>query len=368
MRKAQEKIQWRSYPQSLELIGQTPIIELSARLKAMLGNESLQLLNQGQLLVKLEGQNLTGSVKDKNAQFFLDFAKERGLLRPGMPIVESSSGNFGLSLALIGGMRGHPVYIVIDPKTSHTFQHLLKLYGAKLVMIDISKIKDKTSYQRLRMERALELSKKMNAYYPCQHLMPLSGMAHSLTTAKEIESQTQGEIDAIFVGVSTASQIMGIARYIRRKFPHIKIFGVDVQGSAVFGGKAQSYKMTGVGLSFKPPHLNLKMLSGHCLVEESISYSFLRSLLKSEGLFLGASSGAVICAGLRYALEKPKSRILMISADRGDRYLDTLYSNEWMFENGFPIYNHKTLWERIKSLSINHYPKVQLECIRTAEN
>jgi 2,3-diaminopropionate biosynthesis protein SbnA len=309
--------------------------------------------------LKLESCNPGGSIKEKNAVYLVDRAEEDGKLRPGGTIVESSSGNFGIGLAMVGAARGYRVIIVVDAKTQPPMRRMLKAYGAELVDVPASEADQNGSMQRARMRKALELFETVpGAWYPCQHLNPQNSDAHYFYTAQEIVASFGGSLDAVVVGVSTAGQIMGIARFLRGMFPAVKIVGVDVAGSVILGGPPNPYKMTGIGLSFFPPNLDLGLLYCGYSVTERVAYSVCHALAATEGLLLGASTGAIVAAGLRLAASLgPGSRVLMVNPDRGDRYLETVYDSEWLAKNDFSILRGDALERSIMSLEALHFEK-----------
>lgn len=193
--------------------------------------------------IKLESCNPGGSIKEKNAVYLVDHAEAQGLLRPGSTIIESSSGNFGIGLAIVGAARGYRVIIVVDAKTAAPMRRTLLAYGAELVDVPLHEADASGSMQKARMQKAQELSEQIpNAWYPCQHLNPVNTEAHAFYTAKEIEATFGNDLDAVVVGVSTAGQIMGIAKYLKQQSPHLKVAGVDVEGSVIMGTPAKPYK------------------------------------------------------------------------------------------------------------------------------
>jgi cysteine synthase A len=289
--------------------------------------------------IKLESCNPGGSIKEKNAVYLIDQAEAMGTLQAGSVIVESSSGNFGIGLAMVGAARGYRVIIVVDAKTPAPMRRMLLAYGAELVDVPLTEADAGGSMQKARMKRAQELANRIpNSWYPCQHLNPLNPNAHAVYTAHEVENAFGDSLDALIVGVSTAGQIMGLANYLKPRYQNLKIIGVDVVGSVIMGTPARPYKMTGVGLSFVPPNLKYEVMEAAYVVSEQISYSVCHALSHQEGLLLGASTGAIVAAGLHVASTlKPKSRILMINPDRGDRYLETVYNAEWLAKNEFTL-------------------------------
>ncbi|BAZ30356.1 cysteine synthase [Cylindrospermum sp. NIES-4074] len=307
---------------------------------------------ESECLLKLESCNPGGSIKEKNAVYLINHAEEEGLLAPGGTIIESSSGNFGVGLAMVGAARGYRVIIVVDAKTAPPFRRMLQAYGAELVDVPLHEADESGSMQKARMKRAQELAATIpRSWYPCQHLNPLNFEAHSYYTGREIAAHFSSGLDAVVVGVSTAGQIMGIAHYLLPRFPGLQIVGVDVEGSVIMGTPPQPYKMTGIGLSFFPPNLDLSLLSRAYVVPESLAYSVCHTLARREGLLLGASTGAIVAGGLHLARELgPNARILMINPDRGDRYLETVYDANWLAHNGFALIEGEHLDHAIASL------------------
>lgn len=308
--------------------------------------------------IKLESCNPGGSIKEKNAVYLVDDAEARGLLKPGGTIIESSSGNFGIGLAIVGAARGYRVKIVVDAKTAPPMRRMLLAYGAELVDVPLSEADAGGSMQKARMRKAKELSESTpNSWYPCQHLNPVNTDAHAFYTAQEIENTFGDSLDAVVVGVSTAGQIMGIAKHLKKRYPSIQVIGVDVLGSVIMGTPASPYKMTGVGLSFIPPNLDYQLLDAGYVVPESLSYTVCHALAQREGLLLGASTGAIVSAGLHLATQMtPGSRILMINPDRGDRYLETIYDADWLAHNGFEIYPFENIPSHIARLNPIRFP------------
>jgi cysteine synthase A len=335
-----------------EAIGNVPIVKLK---------HISPVCRVSECLLKLESCNPGGSIKEKNAVYLVTRAEEEGLLVPGGTIVESSSGNFGVGLAMVGAVRGYRVIIVVDAKTPPPFRRMLKAYGAELVDVPLHEADESGSMQKARMKKAQELAANIpDAWYPCQHLNPLNTEAHSYYTAREIAAHFGSDLDAVVVGVSTAGQIMGIARYLRSQsvskgeshFPKIRIVGVDVLGSVIMGTAAKPYKMTGIGLSFFPPNLDLSLLDRAYVVPEDLAYSVCHVLARREGLLLGASTGAIVAGGLHLARELGAgARILMINPDRGDRYLETVYDSDWLERHRFTLKQGEHLENAISSLT-----------------
>lgn len=327
-----------------QVMGAVPIVRLK-RLTAACSTHALHL--------KLEALNPGGSIKDKNAAYLIEDAERQGFLGPGGTIVESSSGNFGVALAMIGATRSYRVIIVIDQKTTPTFRRTLRAYGAELVEVSLDQADASGSMQRARMKRAQEIASSIpGAWYPCQHHNPLNPQAHSEITAEEIESAFPQGLDYLVVGVSTGGQLTGLARRLKPRFPQLKILAVDVQGSQILGTPPAPYKMTGIGLAFQPPQLAYEMVDMGYVVKESLAYSVCHALARREGLLLGASTGAIVAAGLACAATMPHGKeMLMINPDRGERYLETVYDEEWLATHGFELTPPEGLEQALRALA-----------------
>jgi cysteine synthase A len=331
-------------------IGITPTVRL---------NRISPICESHNCFLKLESCNPGGSVKEKNAVYLVNQAEANGELKPGGTIIESSSGNFGVGLAIVGATRGYRVIIVIDAKTTPFFRRLLAAYGAEMVEVSLSEADASGSMQKARMKKAQLLSEEIpGAWYPCQHLNPENPGAHYQYTAREIAAVFGSNLDAIVVGVSTAGQIMGIAKYFHEISPETKIIGVDVCGSVIFSKDARPYKMTGVGLSFQPPSLNYQLVHSAYVIPESLAYSICHELAQKEGMLLGSSTGAIVAAGMHVAKTLGVgANVLMINPDRGDRYLETIYDLEWLTKNGFVRMSHPEIIEAIDALEAIKFAK-----------
>jgi cysteine synthase A len=337
-------------PQSSQLftdvtqaLGKVPIVRL---------NQLHPLCQYHHIYLKLESCNPGGSIKEKNAAYLVDDAEKKGLLRPGGTIVESSSGNFGIGLAIVGAVKGYRVKIVIDAKTSPTIRRMLTAYGAELVEIPLSAMDTSGSMQVARMEKAEELAQEIpDSWYPCQHKNPQNTDAHNIYTAREIESAFGGAPDAIVIGVSTAGQLGGISSYFQQKYPQTRIIGVDVAGSAIFGTPRHPYKMTGLGLSFIPPNFDPQALDIAYSVDDCLAFSVCHALARQEGMLLGASTGAIVAAALADAARfSTPQTMLLLNPDRGDRYLETVYNLDWLAAQNLILLQDADLVQAIENL------------------
>jgi len=230
---------------------------------------------------------------------------------------------------------------------------MLEAYGAELVEVPLSAADANGSMQVARMQKASELASLIpSAWYPCQHKNPHNPDAHVFFTAREIETAFGGAPDVIVVGVSTAGQLGGISRYFKKHYPATRIVGVDVAGSVVFGTPPHPYKMTGLGLSFVPPNFDPTVLDAAYSVNDRLAFSVCHALARSEGLLLGASTGAIVAAALAYgARNSNRQRMVLLNPDRGDRYLETVYNRTWLEEQGIDLLQEPELTATINSLA-----------------
>ena len=308
----------------IEAMCATPLVALS-RINKVMGTN---------VIVKLEKNNPGGSVKDRVAHFIIEYAEKEGLLKPGGTIIESSSGNFGISLAMIGAVKGYKVIIFVDPRTTETNQALMRAFGAEVIMVTE---KDDTGlYNKNRIRMANKLAKIIpGSYRPDQSFNVLNSMAHYYTTAQEIHQQTEGEILGVACAVSTGGQIGGLTKYFRHYLPDTKMICVDAYGSAVSGGPTHYYRMPGVGQGWTSR--NIKDISDIDLFYKSkdeAAHMAARLLCRHEGILVGVSSGAVLLAALNASLRFGNSKpVIAVMADSGERYVDTLFNHEWLTEN-----------------------------------
>jgi cysteine synthase len=339
----QPKIASPLFQDVTQAVGIVPIVRL---------NRISSLCQHHELYLKLESCNPGGSIKEKNAAYLVYDAEQKGLLKPAGTIVESSSGNFGIGLAIVGAAHGYRVKIVIDAKTSPTIRQILQAYGVELVEVPMSAADAQGSMQVARMQKAQSLAKEIpGAWYPCQHKNPVNPEVHTLSTSREIEAAFDGAPDVIAIGISTAGQLNGMSRFFRHYYPETRIIGVDVAGSAIFGTPRHPYKMTGLGLSFVPPNFDAKMIDAAYCVDDRLAFSVCHALAKKEGLLLGASTGAIVAAALADArhYDTPQ-RMLLLNPDRGDRYLETVYSPDWLTKQHIRLYQDNELIQMIQSL------------------
>jgi cystathionine beta-synthase/cysteine synthase A len=312
-------------PALLETVRSTPVACLS----------NLTRKGDGEVVVKLESANPGGSLKDRAAWHIIRSAEESGLLRPGATVIESSSGNFSIALAMIGAIRGYDVIAVVDPKITPTNRSLLEAYGAQIIVVDEQD--DSGSYHKTRIALANKLHAEIaNSFRPDQCFNLQNGEAHYLGTAPELAEQVGASLRYVVCSVSTGGQIGGISRYFARHDPTVRVVGVDVYGSAIFGGPAHAYLVPGVGLSWTPDNIDdLSRLHSVYKVTDQQAYDMTRVLARHEGLLVGVSTGACALVALALARRcRSGERVACLAADRGERYLATAFDENWLAEKG----------------------------------
>ena len=299
------------YKSASQLIGNTPLLELTAMEKA--------LNLQSRVLAKLEYLNPAGSAKDRVALSMIEDAENRGLLQPGSVIIEPTSGNTGIGLACVSASRGYRTMIVMPDSMSIERQRLMKAYGAEIVLTD-----GKLGMQGA-IDKAVALSKEIPlSFIPDQFSNPANARAHYETTGPEIWQDTQGDIDIFVAGVGTGGTITGVGRYLKEKNPKVEIVAVEPADSPLLsGGKAGPHGLQGIGANFIPKVLDTEIYDHILPVTEQEAYSAARLLGKTEGILVGISSGAALHAALTLAQENAGKTIVVLLPDTGDRYLST---------------------------------------------
>lgn len=306
----------------LSTIGNTPLVQLSRALGDL----------RFRLFAKLEGFNPGGSIKDRPALQMIQTGIEAGLILPETVIVESSSGNLGIGLAQVCLYLGLRFICVIDPKTTAQNRRLLEVYGAELEMV--SEPDPLTGeYLQARLDRVNDLLDSLpGAFWPNQYASLCNAAAHH-RTMQEIVEALDGEIDYLFCSTSTCGTLRGCAEYARdHSLDRLKVFAVDAVGSVIFGGCSAKRLIPGHGASVRPA-LYQAGLADDCLqVTDWECVAGCRTLLAREALLVGGSSGATLMAANRMKDRIPDgATVVLIFPDRGERYVDTIFSNEWVF-------------------------------------
>src|SRR5579859_5189781 len=315
----------------LEAVGRTPLVRLNR-------------INHGlkpQIYVKADYTNPGGSVKDRIGITMIDDAEKRGLLKPGGTIIEGTSGNTGMGLALVAAVRGYKMVFTITDKQSKEKVDLLKALGAEVIVCPTAvEPDDPRSYYSVAKKLAREIP---NSFYPNQYDNPMNPEAHYQTTGPEIWEDSEGKITHFVCGMGTGGTISGVGKYLKEKNPAIRIIGVDPEGSLYYDfhktgqvTKARTYVVEGIGEDFFPTTMNMKILDDVLQVNDEECFVVARRLVKQEGIFTGGSGGGCISAALKLAKSlSEKDFVVAFLPDTGMRYLSKVYNDEWMRERGY---------------------------------
>ena len=303
----------RIYPSADQLIGHTPLLELT-HLEKKYGLKA-------RLLGKLEYLNPAGSVKDRIARAMIDDAEAKGLLKPGSVIIEPTSGNTGIGLASVAAARGYRVIIVMPETMSVERRQLMKAYGAELVLTEGSKGMSGA------IAKAEELAREIpGGFVPGQFVNAANPKAHFETTGPEIYEDTDGKVDYFVAGVGTGGTITGVGQYLKSRNPEVKVVAVEPKSSAVLStGVAGAHKIQGIGAGFVPQALDTRVYDEIIPVENDDAFALGKEMGRSEGVLVGISSGAALWAAIEIA-KRPGSEgktIVVLLPDTGDRYLST---------------------------------------------
>jgi len=309
----------RIYKQLTELIGNTPLLELS--------NFNKKHGVQARIIAKLEYFNPAGSVKDRIGNALISEAEKSGLLNKETVIIEPTSGNTGIALAFTAAAKGYKLILTMPETFSIERRNLLKALGAELVLTPGAEGMGGA------IKKAEELKESIrNSYLPNQFKNPANPEIHRKTTAEEIWRDTDGEIDIFVSGIGTGGTITGVGEILKKRKPSVKIVAVEPKDSPVLsGGKKGPHKIQGIGAGFVPDVLNRSVMDEIITVSNEDAFETSRSLARDEGLLVGISSGAATYAGLQLALrpENKGKSIVVILPDTGERYLSTdLYKFE----------------------------------------
>jgi cysteine synthase A len=290
----------------LGVIGNTPHVRLK------------NLFPEQEVWIKLEKQNPGGSIKDRIAMAMIDDAEKRGILKPGGTIIEPTSGNTGVGLAMIAAVKGYKVIIVMPESMSLERRRLIALYGAELVLTPREK------GMKGAIERAEELQKEIaGAWIPQQFQNPANPAIHASTTAQEIIKDFPDGLDYLITGIGTGGHITGVGRELKKKFPSIQVIGVEpVDSPIITEGRSGPHAIQGIGAGFIPETLDVEVLNSVIKITKDEAFDYARRLAKSEGILAGISTGASLAAVAKKISELDNTkRILTFNYDTGERYL-----------------------------------------------
>ncbi len=318
----------------LGTIGATPLVRLNRLTRGLTAT----------VLGKVEFFNPGGSVKDRIALNIIEDAERAGRLKPGGTVVEATSGNTGVGLAIVCAIKGYKSVFVMPDKMSQEKIRLLRAYGAKVIITPTAVAPDDPrSYYEVAKRAVAETP---NSILANQYHNPENPRSHYLTTGPEIWEQTNGHVTDVIIGMGTGGTITGVGRYLKEKNPRIRIIGVDPYGSLLYethklghlpdDPHPKTYKTEGIGEDFLPSSLDLSVVDEVIQVSDKESFLMTRRLTREEGIFAGVSSGSAVAAALRYARDLHGDRVLVVLLpDSGSRYLSKAFDDDWMRENGF---------------------------------
>jgi cystathionine beta-synthase len=328
---------------ALNLIGETPLVRLS-RLEPGLTTP---------LVAKVEFLNPGGSVKDRPAVAMIDAAERAGDLKPGGTLVEPTSGNTGLGLAMVAVLRGYRVIAVMPDKMSREKIDTLRAHGAEVVVCPTDVPPESPqSYYRVADRLTDEID---GAFQPNQYFNPANPEAHYRSTGPEIWRQTAGLITHFVIGVGTGGTISGAGRYLKEQNPEIEVVGADPEGSLYSGGPIHPYRVEGIGEDFWPETLHKEVIDRYIRVSDRDSFIAARRLVAREGLFAGGSSGTAIYAAVQVAREVDDAEALVVTLlpDGGRPYLSKVFNDHWMREHGYLAGGGRTAGDLLEAKGVD---------------
>jgi cystathionine beta-synthase len=309
----------------IDTIGNTPLV----RLKRLSEVEDLPCV----LAMKMETTNPGGSAKDRPALEMILAAERDGQLQPGGTIVEPTSGNTGVGLAIVAAQRGYRCVFVMTDKVAPEKVSLLRAYGAEVVVCPVAvQPEDPASYYSV----AERLTRELGAFRPNQYANPGNPLAHELTTGPELWRQTAGRITHVVAGAGTCGTITGTARYLKQMNPGVRVIAADPEGSVFSGGSGRPYLVEGVGEDFFPAAWDPTLLDDVIAISDEESFLTARQVSQQEGILIGGSGGMAVAAALRVArAASPDDIVVVINPDSGRGYLSRVFDDDWMANYGF---------------------------------
>jgi len=307
----------------LALVGNTPLVEMRRLAKGL----------RPRVVAKLEHLNPGGSVKDRIGLAMIEDAERRGLIKPGGTIVEPTSGNTGVGLAMAAAIKGYRLVCTMPDKMSQEKRDLLRAYGAEVVICPSAVPPESPeSYYKVADRLAREIA---GGFQPNQYYNPHNPEAHYRTTGPEIWQQTDGAVTHVVMGVGTGGTVSGVGRFIRERSKTVQIVGADPEGS-LYTGDIHPYKVEGIGEDFYPGTFDPAIVDRWFRVSDRDGLLMTRRITREEGILVGGSSGIAMFAALQLARElDERALIVVLFPDSGRSYLSKIFNEEWMRQNGF---------------------------------
>jgi cystathionine beta-synthase len=321
------------YDSILDTMGNTPLVRLKRLSRGL----------RCHIVAKVEYFNPGGSVKDRIGLTIIEDAERQGLLKPGGTVVEATSGNTGVGLAMAAILKGYKTVFVMPDKMSDEKIRVLRAYGARVVVTPTNvEPEDPRSYYSVAQQIVDDTP---NSILANQYHNPVNPQTHYDTTGPELWRQTAGKIDVFVCGVGTGGTITGVGRYLKAMNPKIQVVGVDPVGSIIYDyfyngtmTEAQAYKTEGIGEDFVPSNYDFDVIDDIVRVSDKENMLMTRRLVREEGIFAGVSAGAAVAGALRYVSERdlgPEKLVVVLLPDSGSRYLSKVFDDNWMRENRF---------------------------------
>ncbi|MCY3642240.1 MAG: cystathionine beta-synthase [Acidimicrobiaceae bacterium] len=313
----------------LDLIGNTPLV----RMRRAIPEAGCELV------AKLEMLNPGGSVKDRIAMTMIDAAERDGLLGPGGTIIEPTSGNTGVGLAMVAAQRGYRCIFVMTDKVSTEKVQLLRAYGAEVVVCPVAVAPDDPDSYYSTAERLMR--ETPGAYQPNQYFNQANPLAHEQTTGPELWRQTGGRITHFVAGAGTGGTLSGVGRYLKQQNPAVQVIAADPEGSVFSGGSGRPYLVEGIGEDFWPETYHPEWVDRVIAVSDQASFDMARRVSHREGLLIGGSGGTAVCAAAEVASDcDPDAVVVVLLPDSGRGYLSKVFDDDWMASHGFLIGEH----------------------------
>ena len=310
----------------LDLIGRTPMVRLTRVTEGI----------ACPVVAKVETTNPGGSVKDRPALAMINAAEKEGFLRPGSTIIEPTSGNTGVGLAIVAAQRGYDCIFVMTDKVSPEKVDLLKAYGAEVIVCPVDVAPDDPRSYYSTAERLV--NERPGAFRPNQYSNPVNPLSHYLTTGPEIWEQTNGTVTHFVAGAGTGGTLCGAGKYLKEQNPNVQIIAADPEGSVYSGGDGRPYLVEGVGEDFWPETYDPSLIDRVVPVSDAQSFYRTRQVSREEGLLIGGSCGTAVDVAITVAAELTKDDLVVVLLpDSGRGYLSKIFNDQWMTEYGFLI-------------------------------